>query len=351
MEYYSSRISMHGSIVHSSLKTFFMSVCAIIGLFIGFFIILLVLNVIQSAESTPTSYYELEVRPNANGVRKVLSKNAPVVLKLNIDGMIGGESLNSRSVNEILVESRENTLKGDRVKAILLAINSPGGTVNDADGIYRAILNYKKQHNVPVYAYVDGLCASGGMYIASAADKIYSTDTSLIGSVGVLTGPFVNASALMEKIGLSALTLSAGIGKDDLNPLRPWVKGEEKPLQSIVDYYYEYFVAIVTKARTSLSKEKLMAEYGAKIFPAAQAKEYGFIDVVGASYESTLSELVAAIDIDDDYYQVVELTKSAWASLFHTETSLLFGKIKHVFNLPIECDPIFQNPYLYLYKP
>ena len=184
-----------------------MSVCAILGLFIGFFIILLVLNIVQSAESTPTAFYEVEVRPNANGVRKMLSKSSPVVLKLNIEGTIGGELLNTRSVNEILVESREGALKGDRVKAIILAINSPGGTVNDADGIYRAILNYKKRYEVPVYVFVDGLCASGGMYIAASADKIYSTDTSLIGSVGVLTGPFLNASNLMEKIGLYALTL------------------------------------------------------------------------------------------------------------------------------------------------
>lgn len=342
---------MHGTIIHSSLKTFFMSVCAILGLFIGLFIILVLLNLIQSAESTPTAYYDVEVRPNAKGVRKVLSKSAPVVLLLNIDGLIGGEFLNTSTVNEILVESRESTLKGDRVKAILLHINSPGGTVTDADGIYRAILNYKKLHHVPVYAFVDGLCASGGMYIASSADKIYSTNASIIGSVGVLTGPFLNVSTLMEKIGMNALTLTAGTGKDDLNPLRPWVKGEEKPLQAIVDYYYDYFVKVVTEARPSLSREKLVADYGARVFPADLAKEYGYIDVSGASYESALSELLAAIDIEDDYYQVVELTRSPWSTLFRTESSLLFGKVKHVFNLPLELDPIFQNPYLYLYKP
>lgn len=346
------RSVMHGTIVHSSLKTFFMSLCAILGIFVGFFVVLLFLSVLQSAESTPTSYYEVEVRPNAKGSRKMLSKSSPVVLKLNINGIIGSENLSTQTVNEILVESRENTLKGDRVKAIFLAINSPGGTVTDADGIYRAILNYKKQYNVPVYAYIDGICASGGMYIAAAADKIYSSETSIIGSVGVLTGPFLNASTLMEKIGLSSLTLYAGKGKDDLNPLRPWVPNEEKPLQHIVDHFYEYFLDVVTKARPDLSREKLVKEYGANVFPAPEAKAYGFIDVDNASYESTLSELLQAIDIEDEYYQVVELTKTAWASLFYSETSPIFGKIRHVLALPFDLDPCLQNqPYLYLYRP
>lgn len=65
----------------------------------------------------------------------------------------------------------------------LVYINTPGGTVVDADGIYRALLEYKTKYDVPIYAYIDGLCASGGMYVALAADKIFASDVSLIGSV------------------------------------------------------------------------------------------------------------------------------------------------------------------------
>ena len=66
---------------------------------------------------------------------------------------------------------------------------APGGAADDSVGIYRALCEYKKKYNVPIYAFVDGLCASGGMYIACAADKIYATPSSVIGSVGVIMGP------------------------------------------------------------------------------------------------------------------------------------------------------------------
>src|SRR5690606_9333623 len=134
----------------------------------------------------------------------------------------GTESFNMNTFRAQLMESREGIFEKSPVVALLLHIQSPGGTVIDADGIYRAIKAYKAQHNIPVYAYVDGLCASGGMYIAAAADKIFASDVSLIGSVGVISPPTFNFTKTMEKLGIEALTLSAGIGKDDLNPFRPW---------------------------------------------------------------------------------------------------------------------------------
>lgn len=342
---------MHGTVLHSSLKTFFMAVAAILGLFIGFFLIALMFGLIQSADSTPPSLFSSEIQPNAKGERKVLSKSAPVILKLNINGVIGTELLSSNLVNNLLIETREGSLKNDRVKAILLSINSPGGTVSDADGIYRHLLEYKKRYNVPVYAYVDGLCASGGMYIASAADKIYASDVSLIGSVGVIAGPFLNASELMKTVGLHALTLSAGIGKDNLDPLRPWKPDEEKPMQDIITNFYGSFVDIVTKARPNLSKEKLITEYGAHIFPAVTAQQYGYIDVAGANYELALNDLVNKIGIEDDYYQVISLSQSPWASIFNSKTSPLFGKVVHTLDLPYDLKPELMNQYLYLYRP
>lgn len=342
---------MHSSIFHSSLRIFFMSVCTILGIFVGFFAIGAILGLIESADTLPPSKFVADVQPNALGSRKLLSKSAPVVLKINIHGTIGSEELNSSLVNEMLIESRENTLKNDRVKAIMLSINTPGGTVTDADGIYRNLLEYKKRYNVPVYAYVDGLCASGGMYIVSAADKIYATDTSLIGSVGVISGPFMNASKFIEKLGIEALTLSEGLGKDNLDPLRPWSANEAKPMKEIINYYYNSFVDIVSNARPKLTREKLINEYGAHIFPASIAEGYGYIDYANASYEVALTDLLKKIGIEDDYYQVVELNRNAWSSLFRAETSPLFGKIRHTFDLPYELRPELMNRYLYLYRP
>lgn len=344
-------VFMRDSIFYTSLRSFFIAMFTLLGLAIGFFLILLLIGLAQTTETTPSLTYTQEIAPNADGQRRILSKSAPVILKLNIVGTIGLENLTSGDIQTLLIESREGDLKNDRVKAILLNINTPGGTVTDADGIYRAIKKYKEQYDVPVYAYVDGLCASGGMYVASAADKILATNVSIVGSVGVLTPTYFNFYQLLEKVGVQALTITAGKGKDELNPTRPWTPGEEKPTQDLINYYYNYFVNIVTSARPRLSREKLINDYGAQIFAAQKAQELGYIDQANGSYEETLKELLAKIGIEDDYYQVVELTKSSWFnSLFQSMSSFKPGKMVHTLGYD-EFDPKIMNQYLYLYKP
>jgi protease-4 len=256
------------------------------------------------------------------------------------------------AVRQMLVESREDILKNDRVKALMLNIESPGGAAVDADSIYHAVKAYKERYKVPVYAYVDGLCASGGMYVACAADKIYASEISLIGSVGVIIQPFVNVAALMDKIGVISMTLYAGKGKDDMNPLRAWKAGEQDNLQNIVEDYYTQFVNIVAENRPQLDKTKLIKEYGANIYPAAKATEYGYIDGHGLSYSEALKKLVEAAGIKDDNYQVFQMESKNWVTqLLKSSSPVLTGTIKHQIQLTPELDPALMNKFLYLYQP
>lgn len=344
------------SIFSSSLRTFFISAAAVVGILFGFILISLFFGAIKSTtEGTPeiTHKYTPVLLANASGERKLEKSTSPVILKINIDGTIGLESLNRQHIQQQLIESREQAFKDDRVKGIILQIDSPGGTVVDAEAIYRAVKSYKEKYKVPVYAYVDGLCASGGMYIACSADKIYASNSSLIGSVGVLVSPpFFNVSKLLNTIGIDALTLSAGKGKDELDPTRPWKAGEEETLQAIIDYYYGQFVDIVSSNRPRLDKEKLIKDYGAKIFPASLAQEYGYIDVSGATLNDTLSDLVKSLGIDDNYYQFVELKDNEWiSSLFSAQNNMMRGEIKHTLQLPGHLNPSLNSQFLYLYTP
>lgn len=345
---------MPESIFKSAIRSFFIALFAMVGICVGF--LLLTMGIFSNSVTTPSkdieSTFSYDIAPNAEGVRKTQAKDVPVILKLNISGVIGAESMTMDKVRLMLVESREGDLKGNRVKALLLNINSPGGTVIDADGIYHAIKAYKQQYQVPVYVYVDGLCASGGMYIAAAADKIYSSDVSLIGSVGVLSPPFMNFSKLMDKVGIESLTLTAGKGKDEMNPLRPWVPGEQDNFQTLVSYYYNLFVDIMTTNRP-INKEKLVQEYGARLFDAPTALEHGYIDASGYSLNDTLKELLKQLAIKDDAYQVIEMkSKSWWSELFTSEMNLLLnGKITHEVKLPLEFDAKLSNQFLYLYRP
>jgi protease-4 len=344
------------SILFSSIRSFFVSFFAIMGLGLGILMVALLIGSIKDSPSTlltPETTYTPEIVANADGARKEIEgSNIPVILKLNISGVIGTEGLNMNSFRTQLMESREGIFKDRPVKALLLHIESPGGTVVDADGIYRAIKAYKEKHNIPVYAYVDGLCASGGMYIAAAADKIYASDVSLIGSIGVISPPIFNFSKTMDKLGVEALTLSAGIGKDDLNSFRPWKEDEGHVYKKIIDYYYNHFVNVMTTNRSELDKVKLIEEYGANVFSAEQAKVHGFIDGAGFHLNDTVKLLAQAINVTNDEYMVIQLDKKTWyKELFGSHSNFFEGKIKHEFNFGTNLPPEIMNQFLYLYSP
>lgn len=342
----------HG-IFYGSVRSFFVAITTTVGIAIGLMIFLLIIGGVSSTTSKEIDQeYDLEILANAEGIRKVESKKSPVILQLNIHGIIGTETLNMNTIRQQLIESREGDLKKDRVKAIFLNINTPGGTVNDADAIYRSLLAYKEEYKVPVYAYVDGLCASGGMYVASAADKVFASEVSLVGSVGVLSPSFFNFTGLIEKIGVKSQTISEGKGKDDMNPFRPWKPDEDKMYKEIIKYYYDMFVSIVINARPEIGKEKLVEKYGASVFPAQLAQEYGYIDQANTSRNEALKRLLHEIDIDDDYYQVIGMKSSNWASkIFSKSNPLLQGTVNHKIELPQEIDASLSGKYLYLYQP
>lgn len=340
------------SISFSALRSLIVAICTILGIGIGLFLLILALGAFESKSQTLEPELKAAILPDANFKREPLASSGPVVLQIDLQGIIGLEALNMKSVQQQLLESREGDLKGDRVKAILIVTNTPGGTVVDANGIYSALKGYKERFKVPVYMFVDGLCASGGMYVASAADKVYATDSSIIGSVGVLIPTFMNFSQTLEKIGVQTLSLYAGKDKDAMNPLRPWKPGEDENYRQILDYYYEQFVNLVTQNRPQVNKEKLIDVYGARVFPASEAKSIGFIDEAGKTREEALSELVKAAGLEGEKYQVVRLESSSWlADILKAESPLFTGKVDFNVRLNGDVEPELMGKFLYLYRP
>ncbi len=333
-----------------------MVMATVVGVLLGFFVISGFFSLFFTKNtSNPEVKQTLnaEIMPNALGIRKAYSNDDPIILKIKIDGVIGLETLNRDVVARQLMESREGIFDDDRVKGILLSINSPGGTVTDSDTIYRILKNYKEHYKTPIFAHIDGLCASGGMYIACAADQIYATESSIIGSVGVIAPPAFNFTNLMQKVGVDSLTLKAGKDKDELNPFRPWAPDEGENYQSIITACYDIFLDVMTTNRKEVSKEKLISEYGAKIFTAQKAEEIGYIDGGNKSYSQTLAMLAERIGAKDDKYQVIELTEDNWLrSLFKgtNNVQLMSGTITHRIELPGQIDARLSNQYLYLYR-
>ncbi len=342
---------MRESIFVSAIRSFCKWFFAVLGILFAFFLCSLLYS-LYSGTTLIEPKTTLTVIADAEGKKETVSSTAPVILQLNIHGVIGEpEKLDSSIVDNILVESRTGTLANDRVKGILIHFNTPGGAVTDSDDIYQMLLDYKAKYNVPIYAYVDGLCASGGMYISSAVDKVYASPSSIIGSVGVIFGPFVNVFESLEKIGVHTKTLTQGKDKDAMSPFRPWKEGEDESYKAIMTYFYNRFVDIVSKAKPKLDKEKLMNEYGAHVFDAVTAADLGYIDQVTTSRSQALLALLDAAKVDPKKpYQVVQLEpKSEWLSkLFSKSPMLLRGQIEHRLDLG---QPKINGQFAYLYQP
>ncbi len=295
------------SIVAGTLRAFFKSIATILGIALGVGFIAIGVSALMGPNMTPPKSQPL-LMPDAQGNRAMLSGSAPVILRLDFHGVIGVGNLTSEKVENILLDSQEDFLKDGRVKAILLHMDTPGGSASDSDTIYRALMAYKKKYNIPIYAYVDGLCASGGMYISSSADKIYSSHSSIIGSVGVIMGPNFNFADAMTKYGVSALTLTEGKDKDALNPFRPWKPDEDATLKDVIASLYDQFITIVSEARPKLTKELLTNTYGAHVFIAKEAEQNGYIDEWNSNYSEAVQALAAAAQIEEeDHYQVIQL--------------------------------------------
>jgi protease-4 len=182
----------------------------------------------------------------------------------------------------LLVRLREELTKAAAdadVRALLVRINSPGGTVTAADIICRELETWKRETGRPVVAVMLDVAASGGYYVALAADTIVAHPTSVTGSIGVIMVS-LNAEGLMQKIGLAAATIKSGERKDMGSPLRALTVEERKIFQSVIDSLYAQFVAKLVASRR-LAPETARAIADGRIYTAQQALELGLLDRVG----------------------------------------------------------------------
>ena len=341
------------SVFISTVRAFFKTFAVILGIGLALFVIILGLSSVSSTVEMPDKS-KLTLQPDANWKQQMLPHTTPVILRINVTGIIGTGDLKTEKFKQMLIDSREGVLAKNRVKGILLYVNSPGGSAVDSAGIHNLLMTYKEKYKVPVYAFVEGLCASGGMYISSSADQIYATPDSTIGSVGVRLGPIFNVADAMDKVGISSLTLTEGINKDALNPFRTLKPGEADAIKAVIAGDYEQFIEAVVSARPRLSKEKLIKEYGANVFISKTAQEYGYIDNGDATYDDTLKALVTKVGIDEKTeYQVLQIEpyQSIFRDLAENKSSLLRGKLKHVFPTGNFTDTEMSGQLLYLYQP
>lgn len=183
------------------------------------------------------------------------------------------------------------------VKGILVRINSPGGGVAASQEIYSEILRVRKKHGKKVLASMSSLGASGGYYIACAADKIVANPGTITGSIGVMM-PFTNMEGLLGKIGVKTEIIKSGKFKDIGSPAREMTSAERGVLQASVDDVYSQFVEVIAKGR-NLAEERVRELADGRIYTGRQAHEAGLIDKLGG-YEDAMDLLVEMAGIQGE---------------------------------------------------
>lgn len=196
---------------------------------------------------------------------------------INIDGVIeaGGDSS-----AEKIVSALNDAFDEPRAKGVILRINSPGGSPVQAGMIADEIRRLRARNATkPVHVVVEDICASGGYYIAAAADNIYVDKASMVGSIGVIMDSF-GVTELMGKLGVERRAFTSGENKAFLDPFQPVNEGQRKHLQGMLDQIHEQFIAVVRQGRGKRLKET-PDMFSGLVWNGAKAVELGLADGLG----------------------------------------------------------------------
>lgn len=229
----------------------------------------------------------LSRRPRPLSEHVVSGTGRAKVLLIDLSGVIASEErsgplgigASESSVARVRAEL-DLAAEDDDVRAIVLRINSPGGTVTASDIVYQALMRFKAERRVPILVQMLDVAASGGYYAALAGDEIVATPTTVTGSIGVI---FTNVSfaGLMDKLGVRDQTVASGAMKDIGSPLRSMTPAERSVLERLIGDFQARFVALVRERRPTLTPDMSATMTDGRVFSADQAVQGGLIDRIG----------------------------------------------------------------------
>ena len=204
---------------------------------------------------------------------------------IDIDGLLVNRRKGSwlrRGENPVslFIEKLDKAAADKSVKAVILRLNSPGGTVAASDIMYHHLRQFRQQTGKPVIACVLGIGCSGAYYIACGCDGIVAQPSSVVGNIGTVFQTF-SVAGTMEKIGVKAVTIKSGELKDMASPLHDLSDEEHKVLQGIIEHFSEQFFEVVRTGRKEIDEQKMTELSDGRVFTAEQALQQGLIDKIG----------------------------------------------------------------------
>jgi protease-4 len=254
---------------------------------------------------------ELETQYNVSSLREVSPTSSPARQTWGAERKVGivpitGMIVEGRSSqfplfgdsvtgHKTIEKTLERLTKTPSVRAIVIRIDSPGGSAKASDLIYRAIRRAAAEK--PVIASMGNVAASGGYYVAAAADKIYATPMTLTGSIGIFAGKF-SLESLVDDIGIADTELQRGTRADLFDPYEPWTEDEKQSIKKSMRYLYNLFLTQIAQNR-ALNTEEVDAVGRGRIWNGREAKQKGLVDHLGglkAAIENAEKEAGLQVD-------------------------------------------------------
>lgn len=249
------------------------------------------------------------------------------IVVLNVDGVIQDTGSASSFFgtagydHKMFMQQLEQIRNDDTIKGVVLKVNSPGGGVVESAQIYDKITEIQEETEKAFYVSMGSMAASGGYYIAAPADKIFVSEETLTGSIGVIMES-VNYGELAERYGIDFVTIKSGPYKDILSPSREMTDDERALLQEMLDSSYEAFVDVIEEGR-GMSEEQVKTFADGRIMNGRQAVDQGLADDFGYA-EDTIAAIKTDLDVENA--TVFEYgIGDGWGSLFSAKAGSMFG--------------------------
>ena len=230
------------------------------------------------------------------------------------------------------------------VKAVLLKIDSGGGSATAAEEVGRELKRFKEKSKKPIVASIGDTGASAAYWIAAcSSDKVYANATSLTGSIGVYM-PYVNVEELYKKLGVTSTKIKSGAHKDMMSMDRPMTAEERVMLQNIVNEIYDAFVKTIAEGR-KMEEMKVRAIADGRVYTGLQAKNLGLVDEIGNYYDALAAAgELGKIKPDKNGLPPVKTRqqKTGWGYIFGSEMAkIIKGEIINQFKT--EAMPVLEN--------
>ena len=230
-------------------------------------------------------------KPDKEGVTGSAGRHTALI---ELEGVIAP---GSKASAERMIKALDRAFKDSGTKGVVLRINSPGGSPVQAGYINDEIRRLRAKYpDIPLYVVVEDLCASGGYYVAAAADRIYVDKASLVGSIGVIISSF-GFTGTMEKLGVERRAYHAGEHKDFLDPFAPENPADREHAQKMLDNIHQQFINVVRQGRGKRLKENPDL-FSGLVWTGEQSIDLGLADGFG-SLESVARDVIKAEKVVD----------------------------------------------------